>query len=56
VSFSAVFVGLCVAVFLFFFEALGNFLKAILSAVAKQALLQFLICALACANCKCACF
>jgi hypothetical protein len=51
-----VFVGLCVGVFLFFFEALGNFLKTILSAVAKQALLQFLVCALACANCKCACF
>ena len=25
-------------------------------ALAKQALLQFLVCALACANCKCACF
>jgi len=24
--------------------------------LAKQALLQFLVCALACANCKCACF
>jgi hypothetical protein len=49
-----VIVGLCVGVF--FFEALGNFLKTILSALAKQALLQFLVCALACANCKCACF
>jgi len=56
VSLSAVFVGLCVDVFLFIFEALGNFLKTILSVLAKQALLQFLVFALACANCKCACF
>jgi hypothetical protein len=46
----------CVSVYFYFFEALGNFLKTILSALAKQALLQFLVCALACANCKCACF
>ena len=52
-SLSSVIVGLCIGVFLFF-EALGNFLETILSAVAKQALLQFLVCALACANCKCA--
>lgn len=63
-------VGLCVSVFLFFL-ALGNFLKTILSKLAKQALLRILVCALACAkqssrtlkmiyktvsNCKCACF
>jgi len=54
-SLSSVIVGLCVGVFLFF-EALGNFFKTIFSALAKQALLQFLVCALACANCKCACF
>ena len=40
----------------YFFEALENFLRTILSALAKQTLLQFLVCALACANCKCACF
>lgn len=46
-SLSAVYVGLCVGVFLFLFEALGNFLKQFLSVLAKQALLQFLVCALA---------
>jgi hypothetical protein len=45
-----------VLVYFYFFDALGNFLKTILSALAKQALLQFLVCALAIANCKCACF
>ena len=45
----------CRCIFIFF-EALGNFLKTILSALTKQALLQFLVCVLACANCKCACF
>jgi hypothetical protein len=45
----------CRCIFIFF-EALGNFLKTILSALAKQALLQFLVCVMACANCKCACF
>jgi len=44
------------SVFFIFFEALGYFLKTILSALAKQALLQFLVFALACANRKCACF
>jgi len=39
-----------------FFEALVNFFKTILSALAKQALLQFLVLAFVCANCKCDCF
>ena len=45
----------CVSVYFYFFKR-GKFFKTILSALAKQALLQFLVCALACANCKCACF
>jgi len=51
-----VFVGLFVGVFLFFLKRWEIFLKQFLSALAKQALLQFLVCALACANFKCACF
>ena len=46
----------CLSVYFYFFEALGNLLKQFLSALVKQALLQFLVCGMACANCKCACF
>ncbi len=41
--------------FLFFLRE-GNFLKQFFNGWRKQALLQFLVCAVACANCKCACF
>ena len=39
---------------LFLSYALLSF-RIFLGALAKQALLQFLVCALACENCKCAC-
>jgi len=51
-----VFVGLFVGVFLFVLKRWEIFKKQFFSALVKQALLQFLVCALACANCKCACF
>jgi hypothetical protein len=45
----------CALRFLFFFEALENFLKQFFFWAGEvEALLQFLVCALACANCKCA--
>ena len=53
---SASLFAVCVRVFLFFLKRWEIFQKQFLSALAKQALLQFLVCALACVNCKCACF
>ena len=57
--FSVIVLFVCRAVHLrifIFFEGKGIFFKQFFIEWRKQALLQFLVCAVACANCKCACF
>jgi hypothetical protein len=50
---SAFLAGLCVGCFIFF-EALEKYFETLFRVGEVEALLQFLVCALVCANCKCA--